>query len=253
MFITNHVAKSFVALFIATIFSTSFAQIGGMGFGYSGGSSGGGYIDSLNWATVGTSRPAGALNSANSYNVADMRVSDSITAVTGKIDTISSQILNVNGTIQTTGFKLTTAPTAGYVLTSDATGIGTWQAVGGGSTGEYIEATASQPCTTGIALNVTSLELTPGDWDVTGRIGFTYSSAAVTLYHASISLTSGTQDADYFVTDLKSGTLTGETSVALPTRRVNIVGNVNVYLVVLVIFGPGTVNAGGMLRARRVR
>ncbi|MGC8861641.1 MAG: beta strand repeat-containing protein [Armatimonadota bacterium] len=31
------------------------------------------------------------------------------------------------GVLQTTGFTLTTAPTAGYVLTSDASGSGTWQ------------------------------------------------------------------------------------------------------------------------------
>jgi hypothetical protein len=42
--------------------------------------------------------------------------------------------LDVAGTVQATGLKLTTAPAAGYVLTSDATGLGTWQpASGGGS------------------------------------------------------------------------------------------------------------------------
>jgi hypothetical protein len=34
--------------------------------------------------------------------------------------------LDVAGTVQMTGFKLTTAPTAGYVLASDAAGVGTW-------------------------------------------------------------------------------------------------------------------------------
>jgi hypothetical protein len=42
--------------------------------------------------------------------------------------------LEVNGTVQMTGFKMTSSPTAGYVLTSDAGGAGTWQAVGAGST-----------------------------------------------------------------------------------------------------------------------
>ena len=35
--------------------------------------------------------------------------------------------LDVNGTARMTGFQLTTAPAAGYVLTSNATGTGTWQ------------------------------------------------------------------------------------------------------------------------------
>jgi hypothetical protein len=43
--------------------------------------------------------------------------------------------LDVAGTAQKTGFKLPSAPTAGHVLTSGASGVGTWQApaVGGGS------------------------------------------------------------------------------------------------------------------------
>jgi len=44
-----------------------------------------------------------------------------------------AQKLDVAGTIQTTGFKLTTSPSAGYVLTSDAAGVGTWQAAAGES------------------------------------------------------------------------------------------------------------------------
>jgi hypothetical protein len=35
--------------------------------------------------------------------------------------------LDVNGTARVTGFRLTTAPTAGHVLTADASGNGTWQ------------------------------------------------------------------------------------------------------------------------------
>jgi len=38
-----------------------------------------------------------------------------------------AQALDVAGTVEMTGFKLTTAPTAGYLLTSDASGVGTWQ------------------------------------------------------------------------------------------------------------------------------
>lgn len=41
--------------------------------------------------------------------------------------------LDVGGTAQMTGFKLTTSPTSGYVLTSDASGVGTWQAAASGT------------------------------------------------------------------------------------------------------------------------
>jgi hypothetical protein len=44
-----------------------------------------------------------------------------------------SSMLDVDGTVEMTGFKLTTSPTNGYVLTSDASGVGTWQSSMGGS------------------------------------------------------------------------------------------------------------------------
>lgn len=44
--------------------------------------------------------------------------------------------LDVDGTVKSTGFQLTTSPSDGYVLTSDSNGIASWQpAPGGGVTG----------------------------------------------------------------------------------------------------------------------
>ncbi len=40
--------------------------------------------------------------------------------------------LDIDGTAEMLGFKLTTSPSDGYVLTSDASGVGTWQIGGGG-------------------------------------------------------------------------------------------------------------------------
>src|SRR3989339_540067 len=40
--------------------------------------------------------------------------------------TAPAEKLDVNGTVKMTGFQLTTSPTAGYVLSSDANGVGTW-------------------------------------------------------------------------------------------------------------------------------
>jgi hypothetical protein len=45
---------------------------------------------------------------------------------------IPSAKLDVAGTVRMDGFQLTSAPVAGYVLTADGTGIGTWQPGGGG-------------------------------------------------------------------------------------------------------------------------
>ena len=45
---------------------------------------------------------------------------------------LGSSKLTVAGTVESTGLKLTTSPAAGKVLTSDASGVGTWQTPGGG-------------------------------------------------------------------------------------------------------------------------
>lgn len=42
---------------------------------------------------------------------------------------------DIAGTLQTTGFKLTTTPSNGYVLTSDANGVGTWKTASSAPTG----------------------------------------------------------------------------------------------------------------------
>lgn len=41
-----------------------------------------------------------------------------------------TETLDVAGTAKVEGFQLTTAPSSGYVLTSDGTGVGTWQIPG---------------------------------------------------------------------------------------------------------------------------
>lgn len=47
------------------------------------------------------------------------------------------QALDVNGTVRMTGFNLSNTPTNNYVLTSDASGNGTWQPATGGSGTNY--------------------------------------------------------------------------------------------------------------------
>jgi hypothetical protein len=51
--------------------------------------------------------------------------------------------LTVRGTAEMTAFKLTTGATNGYVLTSDTSGIGTWQTAGGGTQTGLVQSTAS--------------------------------------------------------------------------------------------------------------
>jgi len=69
---------------------------------------------------------------------------DDIYRLTGNVGIGTSspaEKLDVAGTAQMTGFKMPTSASSGYVLTSDASGVGTWQAaggIGGSGTANYI-------------------------------------------------------------------------------------------------------------------
>ena len=84
--------------------------------------------------------------------------------------------LEVNGKTKTTTFQMTTTPTAGYVLTSDASGNGTWQANGNGT--------------------VTSVGLTAGTGITLGGTNPITSSGSITVTNSApdqvVALTAGT-------------------------------------------------------------
>lgn len=87
---------------------------------------------------INTTAPAGKLHVQGGTNGSP----DSAFVVTsdGEVcigKTIPNNKLDVNGTAEMTGFKMPTGASSGYVLTSDADGVGTWQAVSGGSDSDW--------------------------------------------------------------------------------------------------------------------
>lgn len=70
-----------------------------------------------------------------------------------------STMLDVNGTIRATGFQLGTSSTPGYVLTTDANGVGTWRPLPdlGGNLGGDLSGTLSNATIVAGAVNNTKL------------------------------------------------------------------------------------------------
>lgn len=139
-----------------------------------------------------------------------------------------------------------------------------------GDIGEYIFSTipsgSAVSLTTATPANVTSIVLTPGDWDVDGLVDFSpAASTSVTQYNASVSGTSAT-----LATQPGAGNFSPDTTftvnqaaevpaalfaAATMTARVSIPlgANQTVFLVAQATFTVSTLSAYGTVRARRVR
>jgi hypothetical protein len=147
--------------------------------------------------------------------------------------------------------------------TTGITGTTTNNNASTGYVGEYISSTVGNTTaslTTGVTANLTSLSLTAGDWDVSGSVQFDVGATTnITYWYSSISTTSatlgGNANSNNSTSPTAAGTVFGATAFTLqsPTVRISIASTTTVYLVTNVGFTISTVNAGGTIRARRVR
>ncbi|MGF6549300.1 hypothetical protein QFZ96_004371 [Paraburkholderia youngii] len=113
--------------------------------------------------------------------------------------------------------------------------------------------------TTGTAANVTSISLTPGDWDVRGAV-FTIPNAATTISVVSgwISTISATLPStasqlvswEFFALPFTTGQ---GTALPLAPARISVASTTTVYLSAYSAFGTNTMSAAGWIAARRVR
>lgn len=129
-----------------------------------------------------------------------------------------------------------------------------------GSIGEYLTSNAGPtPLTSGSSVNLISLSLTSGDWDVWGTAQINPAGTTVLdTWGGGISLTSATQPAynsgSQFLMDLGTNGPTGAPQVnPTGTTRINVSSTTTVYLVGNASFSIGTAVGYGAIFARRVR
>lgn len=108
---------------------------------------------------------------------------------------------------------------------------------------------------TATAKNVTSISLTPGEWDVFGSVINVPAGATVTTFwEAGISIVSNTLPALELMAfnslQLPAGQSYG---AAVPSIRVSLSATTTIYLVALMSFTTSTMSVAGVLTARRVR
>lgn len=138
-------------------------------------------------------------------------------------------------------------------------GVTTNSNAAAGYIGEYISDTVSSGAalslTTATPLDITSISLTAGDWDVWGTVAFVVSVNADTLScgigSASATLPAATTGArNRLATDSSTA---GSSILPTGTTRKSLASTTTVYLVAQADFGGGTVTAYGFIGARRVR
>lgn len=141
-----------------------------------------------------------------------------------------------------------------------STGTDTNDDADAGDIGEVIMASAAEDSviswTTNTAQNICSISLTPGDWDVQGRISWggatagTYTAVAVSEVSANIGSDSTAEGRSIqpFLSQANSYLvmLTGLVRISLAVTT-------TIYLVGQIGFTGGTPTAGGTMRARRMR
>lgn len=143
--------------------------------------------------------------------------------------------------------------------TSGIVGTTTNNNANAGSVGELVSATRASgsalALTTGTPLDVTSITLTAGDWDVWGVVDYALTGVTGTNFQSGSSSTSaafGAQDT-FAITPLVTTALSDTYSDRIPMARVTFAATTTLYLVGQETFSVGTSAAYGSIFARRRR
>ncbi len=164
--------------------------------------------------------------------------------------------------LTTNGLLRTSAGNGGVTVAAfgQIPGTTTNDSAAAGDCGEYSTATqgSDQPLVSNTALNVITLSLTAGDWDVEGNVYFALAAATTaTGFSAWVSTTSatspgGTLQVSYFT--IPVGAAAGNAlSLVSPVVRISLSGTTTVYVSCASTFAVSTMTAKGSIRARRIR
>lgn len=127
-----------------------------------------------------------------------------------------------------------------------------------GDVGELISSvilTASAVSVTStVNKNVTSISLTPGDWDVWGNVTFLFSLPGfATDVTGWINIVSATPPDASLASFLGGAPLNGSVGICVPSYVINVAAPTTVYLSLQATFSAGTCLSGGGIYARRRR
>jgi hypothetical protein len=187
-----------------------------------------------------------------------------ITGETG-VNQITSGTIVAADIANTTGSGNIVLATSPSISSPVITGVTSASNAASGVIGEIISSTVASPGTAlsgSTAVDLTTISLTAGDWDVSGSVYYTGSGATSTLYwimgHIQTSPSGGSMGAGnpgmLIQTVLNNGIWTQtDTGGVCGPYRFSLNSTTTLYLVSRANASGGTVNTYGHIRARRVR
>lgn len=210
------------------------------------------------------------LASGPKYNFKDPRLNDELANIykdgsfpnisIGRASTMTVTQLNVSS-ITATG-----SVTTGNLIASSGTiksfmvvGTGTNDSAPTGRMGEKIESVvgATNFPSTGVMGDLTSISLTPGDWNVSALLAASRNGATITEVSAGISVNSGTSGVGLVDGNTNAHTTgptaTNRTFIVIPDVAMSVSVATTVYLKYTADFTVATPQAAGRLTARRPR
>jgi hypothetical protein len=124
---------------------------------------------------------------------------------------------------------------------------------GGSPTGCASNVSTPISLTSGTTINVASISLTAGDWDVSAHVAYILGgTTTVSFIGGSISTTSATNDyTKGFLGSFPGGSTTTTVATGISPVRINVSSPTTVYLVTVAVFGTSTMTVVGDISARR--
>jgi hypothetical protein len=133
-----------------------------------------------------------------------------------------------------------------------------------GKVGEIISATlvngSAVSIMSGGPATITSIALTPGDWDVDGAVyfqcaastNFTFAASSISAADNTLDVTPGSCGTVNYGSGVVLGSSSSFSTASGPVR-ISLSGNATYYLIAFATFTVSTASAWGTIRARRVR
>lgn len=120
-----------------------------------------------------------------------------------------------------------------------------------------LSASAVSLVTTGTFVNITSINLTAGDWDVTGQVISYINGSTVTAIQGVVSNVTGNTTTDHVLGDnlgySPPPTTDADPTITIANYRVSTASPVTMYLKAAATKSAGTPLASGRISARRIR